>query len=537
MAPKVHPPYFLKGLFMSYRITLWKRVFWIFTLCLFVFGPSQAAWAEVSLPRIFASHMVLQRDVAVPVWGWADSGEEVTVTLGEHQAKAKANEMGEWKLALPALPVGGPMVMVVTGKNSITLNDILVGEVWLCSGQSNMEMGVGAVANGAQEVAEATYPHIRLFEVNRISSGVPLKDFAQPVGHYETWRVCSPQTIAVGSWNGFSACAYFFGRELYKQLGVPIGLIDSSWGGTLIEPWTPPVGFASVEALASIALDIEAKNNAYAQAVPGAITALKMWLQETEQRVGRNDFLVSPPVWPGHGLNSSGAPTGLYNSMIYPLAPFAIRGAIWYQGESNCGQGMLYFEKMKALIGGWRKVWGQGDFPFYFVQLAPCRYNRGEALPGIWQAQLAALSIPNTGMAVTTDLVDNIQDIHPVNKQDVGKRLALWALAKDYGCTELVYSGPLFKSMAVEGNAVRVHFDHVGEGLITNDPNDPDYFEIAGGDNVFVQADAKIVGDTVVVSSASVSEPVAVRFAWNEEAMPNLFNKEGLPASPFSSKQ
>jgi len=241
-----------------------------------------------------------------------------------------------------------------------------------------------------------------------------------------------------------------------------------------------------------------------------------------------------PPARPKHLLDSHGQPTGLYNGMVHPLVPFAIRGAIWYQGESNRGEAMMYFEKMKALINGWRTVWGRGDFPFYFVQLAPYRYNGDPlALPRIWEAQTATLSIPNTGMAVTVDLVDNIRDIHPKNKQDVGKRLALWALTKTYARSDLVYSGPLYKAMAVEGNKIRIRFDHIGGGLTTRDGKPPTCFQIAGADKKFIEAHAEIDGHTVVVSADQVPTPVAVRFGWHQEAQPNLSNSQGLPAAPF----
>jgi len=239
------------------------------------------------------------------------------------------------------------------------------------------------------------------------------------------------------------------------------------------------------------------------------------------------------PAWPKHLLEDNGQPSSIYNGMIHALVPFAIRGAIWYQGESNNPDGMLYFEKMKALIGGWRQVWNEGDFPFYYVQIAPLdALYENDRLPRLWEAQLAALTIPNTGMVVTTDIGD-LKDIHPKNKQDVGKRLALWALAKTYGRDNLVCSGPLYKSMAVEDDKIRVRFDYVGGGLASRDGRPLNWFEIAGDDRKFVKAEATIDGDSVVVRSATVSRPVAVRFGWNRAAEPNLMNKEGLPASPF----
>jgi sialate O-acetylesterase len=296
----------------------------------------------------------------------------------------------------------------------------------------------------------------------------------------------------------FTAVGYFFGRHLHQELDVPIGLIGSNWGGTRIEPWTPPEGFQQVPALKDIA-----------------------------------DNLASYPAKNDQGQVNHQTPLALYNGMIAPLVPYSIRGALWYQGESNNGEGMLYHEKMKALIGGWRTLWNDPDMPFYFVQLAPYRYG-GDAtrLAGIWEAQQATLSVPHTGMAVTVD-IGNVTDIHPRNKQDVGRRLALWALAKDYGRKDLVYSGPLYKSMRVDGDSIRISFDYLGGGLVSRDGKPLTHFTIAGADGKFVAAQAEINGDVVVVHADEVKEPKAVRFAWHEEAEPNLSNKSGLPASPF----
>jgi sialate O-acetylesterase len=370
--------------------------------------------------------------------------------------------------------------MTVVGSNTTTLKNILVGEVWVASGQSNMQWPVSKADNAKQEIAAADYPQIRLFDVPRVAAAQPSLDVDAQ------WRPCTPETVP-----GFSAVAYFFGRELHKELNVPVGLINTSWGGTRIEPWTPPEGFALVPALADF---VERARNAQAD---------------------------------------RGSPAALYNGMVHPLVPFAIRGAIWYQGEANHAEGMVYCDKMKALIGGWRKVWAEGAFPFYYVQLAPFGYNTPPgALAGLWEAQLKTLSVPHTGMAVTVDIA-NIKDIHPRNKQDVGKRLALWALAHDYGRQGLVCSGPLYRSMAVEGNKVRLTFDHVGGGLASRDGKPLSWFTIAGEDKNFIDARAVIDGDTVVVHSDQVEKPAAVRFGWHKLAEPNLSNREGLPASPF----
>ncbi len=489
---------------------------------------TSSAQAAVRLPHIIGSNMVLQRDKAIPVWGWGEAGEEVTVEFAGQKVSTKANTKGNWIVRLSAVKAGGPYDMTVRGTNRIRLTNILVGEVWVCSGQSNMYRGIKLAKNGKQEIAAADYPNIRLFRVPERASGLVKYDTDA------VWRSCSPETMAIGG-QGFSAVPYFFGRELHKQLNVPVGLIATAWGGTLIEPWTPMAGLAQVPQLYSVMMSVTDAARRYRQNVARSLGQIEKWTEECRKAIKEGRTLPPRPVLPKHPLDDRAQPTSLYNAMIHPLVPFAIRGATWYQGESNCiaGDGMIYYYKMQGLIRGWRKVWGQGDFPFYYVQLAPFRYEGDPLmLPGIWEAQTAALSIPNTGMAVTVD-IGNLRDIHPKNKQDVGKRLALWALAKTYGQSDLVYSGPLYKSMAVEGSKVRISFDHTGSGLASRNGKVLTWFQIAGADGKFVEAEAKINGNTIVVSSDTVGAPVAVRFAWHQEAVGNLMNKEGLPATPF----
>jgi len=506
------------------RIGISERIVFVAGLVL-VLVCAAASFADVKLPAIISDNMVIQQGMKVPIWGWAEPGEKVLIS-GSWQSRpwsATADKNGKWTVKIdPPRQAGGPYQMTISAKNTVKIENVLCGEVWVCSGQSNMQWSVERTANAEQEIAAADYPKIRLFAVERNASGYPLDDC---VG---SWSGCSPETIAK-----FSAVAYFFGRELHKELDVPIGLINTSWGGTRIEPWTPPAGFASAAKLKEIRKEVGQANGEYRKSVAESLDTIETWVRGSRKALAENESIPAAPVWPKHPLSSRGRPTGLYNAMVHPLVPFAIRGAIWYQGESNRNDGMLYFEKMKALMGGWRSVWGQGDFPFYFVQLAPYHYGEEPLLlPRIWEAQKAALSVPNTGMAVTTD-IGNLSDIHPKNKQDVGKRLALWALAKTYGRGNLVYSGPLCKSMSVEANKVRIRFDHVGGGLASRDGKPLTWFTIAGADRNFVEANAKIDGDTVVVWSDTVDEPVAVRFGWHQEAEPNLINKEGLPASPF----
>ncbi len=491
------------------------------------------AEAAVKLPRVIGSNMVLQRDVELPIWGWADPGEEVTVevkspdALGELSAattkKATADAAGKWSVKLPAMKAGGPHELTVSGKNAITLTNVLVGEVWVCSGQSNMEWSITQSANPQEELANANHPKIRLFHIPKLPAGEPASDVVAD------WKACETSTAG-----NFSAVAYYFGRKLQKELDVPIGLINTSWGGTKIEPWTPPVGFQAVESLQALAQQVEANTTGFGRQKAAALKQYADWLPLAQKAAAEGKDIPAPPAWPQHPLASSGTPTGLYNGMIAPIVPFAIRGAIWYQGESNLSDGLVYTEKMKALIAGWRSVWNQGDFPFGFVQLAPYRYGPNwEPMATLWESQTNALSIPNTGMAVITD-IGNLGNIHPKNKQDVGLRLALWALATSYGKNDVEYFGPMFKAAQVEEEKVRVTFDH-GAGLKTTNGEPPTWFEVAGADGKYVTADAKIDGEAVIVSSKEVAVPKSVRYGWYESQTPNLVNGAGLPANPFRS--
>lgn len=419
------------------------------------------AQAEVKLPSVLASHMVLQRDKPIPVWGWAEPGEEVSVQFGDKTEKTKADDKGNWKVSFPAQKANAkPQTIVVSGKNKIELEDILIGEVWVGSGQSNMEWSLNSSHDGKSAIPAADKPLIRLFQVPKVQGKEPAKDVKA------AWEVCSPKTVG-----RFSGVLYHFGLRLQKELDVPIGLINSSWGGSPIEPWTV-----------------------------------------AEKTSG-----------------------GMYNGMIAPLLPFPVRGVTWYQGESNVNNGLKYRDKMEALIEGWRGKWGK-DLSFYFVQIAPWSGYGPDKLPELWEGQVASLKIPGTGMSVTTDIVHNIGDIHPNNKFDVGNRLALWALAKDYGKKDLVYSGPIYKGMKVENNKVRLSFAHVGGGLKSRDDKPLTEFQIAGEDGKFVDAEASIDGESIVVQAKGVDAPTQVRFGWRNIANPNLINKEGLPASPFRTK-
>jgi len=492
-----------------------------------------AAAAAVELPSIFGSHMVIQRDVKVPVWGLGPAAAEITVEFGGQTKSATVGSDGKWKVVLDPMKASSTgQTMTVTEStgsqatsatpprrllSSVKFDDVLIGDNWICSGQSNMEFGLDGTTNSQQERDDVVnHPNIRFYRVTDHIS----KD--------------EPQDNCPGSWNTLTpdsarpltAVGYFFGRRLNKELNIPIGLIQSAWGGTPIEPWTTYAGWE--------------KN--YVKQVAD-------WLPLANAAVDKGMSMPPMPEMPANKANG-----GIYNGMIAPLAPYAIKGAIWYQGEANGGEGVSYFYKMQDLIGGWRKVFGVGDFGFYFVQLANWQNPNpnpegGDGWAKVREAQRKALEIPNTGMAVAIDMADagNPGDIHPKNKQDVGWRLAQWALYQTYGKKKLVPSGPLFRSVAASGNKLTVAFDWVGSGLIVGEKKGLDPvkeivggklkgFAIAGADRKWVWADAVIDGKTVVLSSPEVPNPVAARYAFSMNPdTANLYNKEGMPASPFRS--
>ena len=441
-----------------------------------------AARGDVKLPKIFGDSMVLQQKSQAAIWGWADKGEEVTVSLGDAKASAAAGDNGKWSLKLATPAAGGPFELKVKGKNEITLADVYVGEVWICSGQSNMEWTVAISSSPDVERDLGKHPKIRMIKVAHNPAEKPVDDIQGK------WEVCTPGTVS-----NFSAVGYFFARHLQSELDVPVGMISTNWGGTICEAWTSKEKLGTDPDFAPI-------------------------LQR------------SANFKPGNPNQAS----VLFNGMVNPIVPYGIRGAIWYQGESNRDRAAQYAKLFPAMITDWRERFGQGDFPFGFVQLAPYRYGQNpEFLAEIWESQTKTLSLPNTGMAVTTD-VATVGDIHPPNKQDVGRRLALWALAKTYGKSDIVYSGPLYESMTVEDNKARLKFKYsAGLNARRSQNGELTHFTIAGEDKKFVPAKAKIEGETVVVTSDQVAKPVAVRFAWNELAEPNFFNGARLPASPF----
>lgn len=488
---------------------------------LIVLGANLSATAQVKLPALVGNNMVLQQNAKVNLWGWASPNEKIIIQLGWQNTPLgiTANSDGTWKTTVNT-PQGSEKAYDITieGINKITLHNILIGEVWICSGQSNMYFPVGkeektwktGVVNYEEEIKNADFSNIRIFTVLTKASPRPLDDVTG------SWAVCSPSSVKT-----FSAVAYFFGRDLYQNLKIPIGLISSSWGGTKAEAWTSLTVLEGNPDFLSI-LENDAKNEKLHQE---KLEAYYLNLKK-ERIANNNDVSKSELKKPKKEENKTSYV--LYNAMLHPLINYTMKGVIWYQGESNAEQAHLYRSLFPAMVKNWRSDWNQGNFPFYYVQIAP---HKGQN-PDIREAQLLSLkNIPNSGMVVTTD-VGNATNIHPIDKQTVGYRLALLARAKTYNEANLAYSGPIYNHMQIKKNHIQLFFDYANSGFLKNGEVLKE-FEIAGEDQVFYPADAKIDGKTIVVSVAKVKKPVAVRFAWKAVPEPNLFNKENLPASPF----
>jgi sialate O-acetylesterase len=500
----------------------------ILLLCL------QPLLAEITPAPLFRDGAVLQREKPVPVWGYATPGGSVTVSFANQSKTANADAGGRWMVLLdPMLTNATGQGLKITGSGSpdLEIKDVLVGEVWLASGQSNMGWSIARSRKEDQEIAaDGPVPLLRFFDVPRTLSHKRLETVDAQ------WKQATPETA-----RPFSAVAYFFGRRLAEELGVPIGIIHSSWGGSRIEPWWAEEGLTGIEELEQVRTNRLAKSpgfpaydkqfHDYVRTVHGwsgaAIKALDAGLPISE--------MPPPPDLLKLGHNQE---AGTYQAMIHPLVPFALRGFIWYQGESNNGEGMLYTAKKKALIHGWRQQFQAPEAPFLFVQLAPFNYGpqRQGDLPALWWAQQECLKIPHTGMAVIMDIGD-LKDIHPTNKSEVGRRLSLWALADTYGESGIVKSGPLFTGHEVTGNGITVRFDHTGSGLASRDDMPLSHFEIAGADGVYRPATATVSDDgkTILLTSPAVAQPDRARFAWSQIAEPNLMNKEGLPAAAFNT--
>jgi sialate O-acetylesterase len=461
-----------------------------FLLLFFIllFSNTNVLFAQIDFPAFISDNMVLQQQTTAPIWGWGKPGENISITCSWDGAnyQSTADSVGRWHCKVKTPKAGGPYKLTI---NNQEIKNILIGEVWICSGQSNMQWALDQTENSSEEIKKANYPQIRLFYGARQISDKPLDNC------YGFWTECSPNTA-----QSFSAVAYYFGKKIHNELQVPIGLIHTSWGGTPAQAW-----------IKKEVLQSDPDFNIY------------------YERQRNNEMNAEPGSLP---VNSN-SPSRLYNAMIHPYIPFAIKGAIWYQGESNTGEAILYEKLFTTMITNWRNDWDQGDFPFYFVQLAPFNYQTPLVGAILRDSQRKSLKLINTGMAVTMD-IGNPEDIHPRNKLDVGERLALWALSKDYNQNEIVFSGPLFKSISLEGNSIRVHFNNTGSGLYSKN-EELTHFEIAGSDKIFYPAKALIDNETVFVISDKVSNPIAVRYAFHNTDEPNLFNIEGLPASSFRS--
>jgi len=516
--------YFNKGRVVSMR-RQWSFLLGIALVSLLIF--SRPLVADVRLPAVFTDNAVLQRDIPVPVWGWADEGEQVTVKVGDQTKTATPEaKTGKWTVKLDPLPVGGPLTLTVSGKNTITLKNVLVGEVWICSGQSNMQMSVSGVGGAKDEIAAANYPKIRLISVPQRGTATPQDDFKG------RWDECSPQTVG-----GFSAAGYFFGRELFKNLAVPIGLIHCSYGGSSCETWVNRSVLDGEPSFKPMLDRYDRELASYNEATAKANHEKQMadWKKAVAKAKAAGKVAPKPPRSPSDPHTNNQCPANLYNGMLYPVLPYGIRGAIWYQGETNAGRAYQYRTLFPTLIKSWRAEWQEGEFPFYFVQLANFMAVRPEPSDSAWaelrEAQSLTLQVPATGQAVIID-IGEAGNIHPKNKQDVGKRLALWALAKTYG-KDVLYSGPTYKSQEIQGDKIALSFDSIGGGLVAKGGDQLKGFAIAGSDKKFVWADARIEGDKIIVSSPKVKSPAAVRYAWADNPECNLYNQADLPASPF----
>ncbi len=491
---------------------------------------------------LFSDGAVLQRGQLVPVWGTANDGEKVTVEFGKQKLTTTAKN-GTWRVDLKPLTAGGPFTLTVSGENTVTVNNLLVGEVWVCSGQSNMEWPFARTAEVKEETPKANFPQIRMFTVKK---KIALQPQTEANG---AWVECSPETVG-----RFSAVGYFFARELYQKLNIPVGMIHTSWGGTPAQAWTSIDSFGTdpelkeyaegakknldnhPAALAAYPAKLEEFKAAKKAWDEAAREAQKAWAEATEKAKQDGQPLPPKPAPAGKGPNPPAGPEGtqkdpatLYNGMLAPIIPYAIKGAIWYQGEANNGNARQYRTLFPAMIADWRAKWKQGDFPFLFVQIAP---HKGMS-PEIREAQFLTLAkSKNTAMAVITD-VGNPTDIHPTRKEPVGQRLAYAARALAYG-EKIESSGPLYQSMKTKGDKVAISFSHTGGGLVARD-GDLKGFTIAGADGKFVPAKAEIKGNNVIVSAKGVTDPKAVRYGWANVPDVNLFNKEGIPASPFRS--
>ena len=499
------------------------------------------AQAEVRVAKLFSDNAVLQRDVPVKVWGWADANEKVAVTLGEASKETVAAADGAWSVTLPAQKAADNVTLKVQGSNTLTFNNVALGDVWFCSGQSNMEWTLGG-CDAPEDIANANLPKIRWYKVDHQVAAEPQPELMRG----RNWVVCAPDNAA-----HITGVGFYFARDIQPKAGVTVGLIDASWGGSSIEAYLPQGGVAKVPELAEDKKRFDADAENYRKALAAQMPELERWFAEARKALADGTPIPAAPALGKNPMLEDQRLFAKFNAMIAPCTPYAVRGVLWYQGCTNGGEGDSYMYKMKALVDGWRDLWKVADLPFYWVQLASYTADHqqpagGDGYAKVRMAQLDAVRlIPNnTGVALAIDIGET-NDIHPKNKYDVGLRLARWALRDVYGQKDLVPSGPLYKGMKVEGNAIRIAFDYVGAGLMVGKkngraPTTEDAggklarFAIAGEDRNWVWADAKIDGATVVVSSPDVPAPVAVRYGFSANPLgANLYNRDGLPASPF----
>ena len=475
--------------------------------------------ADVTLPNIFGDHMVLQREQANPIWGKADSGESITVNIHDQSQTTTAGTDGTWRINLQPLPVGGPYELHIAANNTVTFKDVLVGEVWICSGQSNMQWSLANTYNGAVEIAAANHPEIRLISVPQVGTQVAQEDFDGE------WSLCTPDIA-----KNFSAVGYLFGSRIHSALGVPVGLVDNAWGGSAAEAWVPRKELEADGTFTELLDSWDAKVAAYTDELHAAkLKEYNAWVAAGKPEPNKR--------WPNDIRSGQHRPGNLFNGVLHPTIGYGIRGVIWYQGESNARRAYQYRTLFPLLITTWRELWQQGDFPFYWVQLADFMNENTQPRESWWaelrEAQSMTLSLPNTGQAVIIDCGEG-HDIHPRDKTTVANRLVRLALANDYGY-QIDSQSPRYHSMQVKDGAIAITFDHVSaQGLTTFDVKYPTGFSIAGEDQVFVNADATLVGkDQVLVSSADVLNPVAVRYAWADYPVANLQDRNGLPVTPF----
>lgn len=488
-------------------------------LLFLLLGP--IANAQIELPAIFGNHMVLQQKQDNPVWGWAEPGETITVSIHGQSHMAEADEEGYWKVTLRPIPAGGPYRMEIAGATSkFFFDDVLVGEVWICSGQSNMQWSVNNTNSAELARLTANYPNIRLISVPQVGTQEPQKDFNGE------WTACTPETV----WN-FSAVGYFFGRRLHHALDVPIGLIDNAWGGSAAEAW--------------VRRDVLEEDGRFDELMASwkemeANYDYEALLEDWEKKMTdwkANGQEGNPPRRPRDQMTGNHRPANIYNGVLHPTIGYGMRGVIWYQGESNASRAYQYRDLFPLMIQNWRDEWGQGDFPFYYVQLADFRAEPEEPGDSDWaelrEAQTMTMDrLPNVGEAVIIDVGEG-RDIHPRNKQTVADRLARWALARDYR-KNIQFRSPTYRSMKVEDGKVVLTFDHVGKGLYAFDTREPQGFTIAGEDKQFVPAEARIINSNQVeVWSDQVEKPVSVRYAWADNPVCNMYSRDGLPMTPF----